>query len=303
MPVTDRYQKIRQYLMGQQDPGDLEALQEQERVAQEQRSVAGYGSAIDKIISSIGGTQANPEPYTQMQKLAGEGPARVREYLKNKNQQRQDNSRLAATMAAAEEQADASRSKEARAEAREVAKGTPGQQEADKKQAADAAEWVSSGRLGVKSGIDRLEDIAKGLENEQDSWADKTRARMGENALSGRQLEIKQGVLNAVIPVLKSLGSNPSEGERKALVDSIYDPRLDPKTNVKNIRRKVSELQAQYEMKDSAAKKYFPDAISPSAGSAKHTATPKMLRVKQKATGATGSIPSDELTDEYEVIQ
>lgn len=104
MPVVDRYKKIKEYLLSQQDPSDLKALQAEEEVAQEARNVAGIGSGIDKIIASIGRTQANPDAYVQMQKLAGEGPNRVKEYLKNKYEQRKDTSSLAATMATAEEQ-------------------------------------------------------------------------------------------------------------------------------------------------------------------------------------------------------
>lgn len=301
MPVFDRYQKIKSYLLGSQDPNELAALQAEEELAQDTRNVAGIGSGVDKIISAIGGTQANPEPYTQMQKLAGEGPARVREYLKQKYQQQQAAGQTAATMASAEEQADATRQKQAAEAAREAAKGTPGQQEYDKNVHKEKFDWESSGRVAADQGLERLKAIKEKIKNKSEGYFDKARARTGQEGLySDSDLEIRQEVTNAVIPMLKSFGSNPSEGERKTLIDSYYDPRLSKEKNIENIETKILENE---QMKNNKETRLYGNSGPSKKTVSTTTKTPKLIRVRQKATGRTGSIPENELTDEYEVLQ
>lgn len=270
--AIDRYGRIKQYLMGDQDPHDLEALQAAEEQASNDRMTAGIGSGIDKIISSIGGTQANPEAYATMQKYAGEAPTRVREYLKQKYEQRKEAGHTAASLAQAEATADATQSQrdfnnqmardnyELRKshEDREAAKGSPAQQEIDKKQGEAAADWIGGGRDKFNAGLSRLENIQKTLEGSEDSMLDKIRARGGEPLLSSDQLKIKQDALNAILPVLKTqLGNNPTEGERNAMLNSVYDPRLSPKQNAANIKQKIDEWRTDAANRDSLSSKYF----------------------------------------------
>ena len=312
--AIERYNTIKQYLFGNQDPTDLEALKAAEERAAEERQIAGIGSGLDKIISSIGKTQASPDVYVNMQKVAGEGPSRVREYLKQKYEQKKDAGHTAAQLAQADATSEATQSQREfqnqlakenlsirkSQEAREEAKGSIGQQAADRKQAEEAAEWASAGRSGLQSGVARLEEVAKRLENEEDSVLERGRARLGADAaLSSVQLKNKQDVLNAVIPALKSFGSNPTEGERRALIESIYDPKLSPSDNVKNIRSTIAEWQAKGEVKDSLARKYFPGiaeskkemAPPPTAPNDSRSIPPGMKLQVNIKTGETRLVP------------
>jgi hypothetical protein len=220
-----------------------------------------------------------------MQKLAGEGPARIKEYLKNKYEREKDQKSEAAKIVGMEIQdeqnTESRKSNELQRDfnnsiasetlalrksqdAREAAKGSPAQQEIDKKQAESAAEWVSGGRDRFNAGLDRLRRIQETLSTQEDSAIDRGRARVGhEGFLSNDQLKIKQDVLNATLPILKTLGSNPSEGERTALINSIYDPRLSPKTNITNITKKISEWEAEGASRDASAGKFTQTNTAP----------------------------------------
>lgn len=286
LSVPERTRALKQYFGMVEDPRELEDVLSQERAAQAERDLAGYGSGVDKIISSIGGTQSQPEIYQNMQKMAGQGSDAVRNYLKQKYLREQNAEKMALEAVKAEEQSKQNElSREALDEnrranqemrksqleierarlglekekaGREAIKADVGQQVLEKEEAEKVAGWdVGGGRERATNAVTRLESIKSGLADMPESSLDKIRARIGEGALSERQLKIKQDVTNAALPMLKeTFGAQLSEGERKALADSFYDPRLSPKVNASNIERKIEEARADIEKKELLTTKF-----------------------------------------------
>lgn len=309
MDTLARVAKLKQYF-GKQDPDELERSLAAEEEAQSRRSTAGIGSGIDKIISAIGGTQANPEAYNQMQKYAGEGTDVVKNYLKQKYQKEKDAENMAMDVARAEQQAEQNNltregNEEQRKFNQEIAtsnlniKKSEIQRDKEKEARGTADERKASTYVSEmeKADADFSATRASGYRREKDLLAetpDKVKGMIGYLGKANPKMALsdqsERRFINAALRRESGATITPSE---KTEAELQYFPRPGDSADTiaqKNRNRieKIESMRAEAGVLGRAPKS--------SAG-------PKMVRVKQKSSGQTGSIPENELTDEYEVIQ
>lgn len=316
MSAIDRYEKIKAYLLGQQDPKDLETIQAEEELAQDARNVAGIGSGIDKIISAIGGTQANPEPYNQMQKLAGEGPSRVREYLKRKYELKKDAESRAMDIARSEQQAEQNDLTRQGVEEQRKFNQSIAQQNIDMKKSeierdkakeamGTADERKASTHVSdLEQANKDLEDIrASGYKRESDKLATEremlpefAQAKLLEKGLvspkASQFSQAERRFYNATLR--RDSGASLSKTEKQEAIAQYFErPGDSPEAIAQKQKNRREKIEAMRREAGPLGKKQ--EGRSPD-----QKTTQKVIRVRQKSTGQTGSIPEDELTDEYE---
>lgn len=228
---------------------------------------AGLGGAFNALNKGLTGFETDPNAYQLMHKGGMEAPSKVlaerqamRENLLKKYglgiQEKESEARLKEAQA---NNAYRNKMLEIENAKLEIAKGkgTPVQQEIQKKDAETVADWNSSKRDAYESGMRRLEEIKNKLDTKKDGMFDRIRGS-GPNAfMTQEQLEIKQNVINAALPALKAtFGSQISDAELRNQAEALYDPKLPSSINAKNITAKMEEAYQAAETKEALANKY-----------------------------------------------
>lgn len=112
--------------------------------------------------------------------------------------------------------------------------------------------WNRGGKEKVTSGINRLEDLSKSVKNSSTIGNIVDRGANAVGMTTPDVAEKRQEILGIIVPILKeSFGGNPSDGERKAIGEMLYDPKASKEANARAIQNYIADLKAKSDAMDS----------------------------------------------------
>lgn len=173
----------------------------------------------------------------------------------------------------AEEQAKRLEIARATALAGQDVKGSVAQQAADKAAGEEYQKWVSGGSAVAQDNVDKIKKATSDLMGDGGTGGIlggiQSIPLIGEPAvklINPKRVAVKQDIDSVVLGFLKQrFGGNPTEGERKALLDTVYDPML-PKETVAdrvaglgtliNQQQQAAQQQADYIEKHGTVRGY-----------------------------------------------
>jgi hypothetical protein len=122
----------------------------------------------------------------------------------------------------------------------------------------DKSEYLKNRKI-LENAVSRLKKAKdQGVADDISGRGVYFKGKIGEGALrSEDSLKIEQDVQQAALGGLKAtFGGNPTEGERKAILEKAYDPKLSVDSNIEKILRTIDDLDAKAASKDEKSK-YF----------------------------------------------
>lgn len=136
---------------------------------------------------------------------------------------------------------------------------TPAQKAIDTKFAEDYLDWRGGGMSGSQASLTDLDEVVATLEKNPSLTGGKT-SLLGKKArdlLSPEAAALEDKIASIQIKSLRStFGGNPTEGERQALLEVAFNPRLSAKENVARIKKQKELIAKKAREKEAMASHY-----------------------------------------------
>ena len=244
---------------------------EAKRNAESVRQEAAVGRGLDTIIAGLGGIKANSEPFDQRVKVAqNEADAAqkssqdmLRAYLREKY-----GAAMGAEKSALDERkfkADQDyRNRDLKIKERATQQKLEGPNVAETAVDKDYAKlyntWTDKGRNNAANAIKKLSALATEMESDTgmlQSGGGRFAAELPDWARSRDAIRRRDDTRNAANITLKELfGGQLSDAEREAAAKEYYNDALSNEENAKILRRKIRDLQDNFNSQEQKAK-YF----------------------------------------------